>query len=168
MSTDAATPSFLEFQQQQALALYARVKTKIANRYGSAFVQDIPGKKGFSMRWFTKTGGHAVVNVIAREAYGGLRIEFTRNTVSGISDEAGTAEKPALDVQLNRPRNSGKEAGTLREQVLKVLDTERAQFGHGLSRSMDGPPTIGSDSENTILTHQITRGAALQVLVLVE
>ena len=101
MSTDAAAPSFLEFQQQQALALYARVKTKIANRYGSAFVQDIPGKKGFSMRWFTKTGGHAVVNVIAREAYGGLRIEFTRNTVSGISDEAGTAEKPALDVQLN-------------------------------------------------------------------
>ena len=100
MSTNAATPSSSSLEQQ-ALVFYTSIKAKIIKRHGSPFVQDIPGKKGFSMQWFTKKGGRAVVNVIVREAYGGLRIEFTRNTVSGISDEAGTAEKPALDVQLN-------------------------------------------------------------------
>ena len=86
--------------EQQTLDFYTAIKTKISNRYGSFFVRDIPGKTGFSMWWFAKRGGHVVVNVLLKEAFG-IRIEFTRNTVSGISSEAGTAEAPALDVVLN-------------------------------------------------------------------
>ena len=86
--------------EQQTLDFYTAIKTKISNRYGSFFVRDIPGTTGFTMWWFAKKGGRAVVNVLLREAFG-LRIEFTRNTVSGISSEAGTADAPAMDVVLN-------------------------------------------------------------------
>jgi hypothetical protein len=102
MPTNALQPTASSSSlEQQALVFYTSIKAKIIKRHGSPFVQDIPGKMGFSMQWFTKKGGHAVVNVLIREAYGGLRIEFTRNLVSGISDEVVHAEKPALNVQLN-------------------------------------------------------------------
>jgi hypothetical protein len=98
MSTIETLPT--TSMEQQTLQFYKDVKTKIVNRFGRAFVQDIPGKTGFSAQWFAKKGGHAVVNVILREAHG-LRIEFTKNIVSGISNEVGTSEAPALDVLLN-------------------------------------------------------------------
>ena len=63
--------------EQQTLEFYTAVKTKISNRYCSFFVRDISGKTWFSMWWFAKRGGHVVVNVLLKEAFG-IQIEFTR------------------------------------------------------------------------------------------
>ena len=82
-SREMSAASVATDQTQESIEFYHTIKDKFTNRFGTPFVQEIPEKVALSMQWFTKQGGHATVNVQAREG-GGIRIEFTKSTITGI------------------------------------------------------------------------------------
>ena len=85
-----------------SLQTYGMIKSKLITRYGAAMVHAMPGEEttGVTMNWFPKRGGRQAKLSVSITDIGAVRIEFTLNTVEGISWKAPT-EDNRTDLQLN-------------------------------------------------------------------
>jgi hypothetical protein len=90
--------SMTEEKMARSLQTYNIIKTKMTERYGAAIIHSIPNETGFFMTWFPKKGGQQAKISIQLTAEGCVRVEFTRNTVEGISNKA---DNSMLDIRLN-------------------------------------------------------------------
>ena len=83
-----------------SLQTYEMIKSKLITRYGAAMVHAMPGETGVTMNWFPKRGGSQAKLSVSITDICAVRIEFTLNTVEGISWKAPT-EDNRTDLQLN-------------------------------------------------------------------
>jgi len=99
-SGDIQPPMPLEEKMALSLQTYTVIKTKLTERYGKSMINEMPDTLAdFWMEWFPKNGARRAKLTVMVNTLGGLRIEFTRNTVEGISSKK---ENPNhVEIRLN-------------------------------------------------------------------
>ena len=64
--------------------IFNAIKLKLTERFGAAMLQEDCENK-FTMSWFPKRGGRQAQLTMFVTKMGGVTVEFTRNTIEGIS-----------------------------------------------------------------------------------
>jgi hypothetical protein len=75
----------LEQKTDISATIFYTIKRSMIERFSAAMLQVAEDEYEFTMSWFPKRGGRQAQLIVSVNELGGVRLEFTRNTIEGIS-----------------------------------------------------------------------------------